>query len=328
MQPTPGDVHVNTPLTNVSVAYVQEQRRFVAGRVFPEVQVTKESDRYYTYDRGEFNRDEMEERAPAAESAGSGYTVDNTPTYSCRTYAFHHDIPDRVRANADPQVDPDRDATRLYTTKALIKRERLWANTYFKTNVWTFQATGAGSSPGSGEFLQWDDGASTPIEDVRAAKTDMLESTGYEPNVLVLGRRVFDKLIDHPDIVDRIKYGQTPGDPAIADLEVLAKLFGIGRVEVMSGIHNTAKKGQTASHAFIGGKHALLVHAAPAPGLMTPSAGYTFVWTGYMGAGENGQRISTYRMDLRKADRVEIEMSFDQKLVAADLGYFFGSAVA
>jgi hypothetical protein len=42
--------------------------------VFPNIPVQKKSDRYYTYDRGDFNRDEMEERAPGTESEGSGYT--------------------------------------------------------------------------------------------------------------------------------------------------------------------------------------------------------------------------------------------------------------
>jgi hypothetical protein len=81
MNPTAGDVHVNTPLTNISIAYIQDAANFVAARVFPNIPVAKQSDRYYTYDRGEFNRDEMEERAPGTESAGGSYTLDNTPTY-------------------------------------------------------------------------------------------------------------------------------------------------------------------------------------------------------------------------------------------------------
>jgi len=47
-QPTARDVHVNAPLTNISIAFLQTQDSFVASRVFPSIPVTKQSDRYYT----------------------------------------------------------------------------------------------------------------------------------------------------------------------------------------------------------------------------------------------------------------------------------------
>ena len=329
MEPVPGDVHVNTPLTNISIAYLQDTMNFVAHRVFPNIPVTKQSDRYYTFDRGEFNRDEMEERAPGTESAGGSYSLDNTPTYYAPVYAFHKDIPDQVRGNADAVLNPDREATEYVTHKALIKRERLWVSKFFVTGKWTNEDTGVASSPVAGtSFLQWNDADSTPIENVRAAKTVILQSTGFIANTLVLGQQVYDALVDHPDIVDRIKYGQTPGSPATANVEALMKLFEIERIFVMRSIYNTAKKGQTASHSFIGGKNALLCYSAPSPGIMTPTAGYTFSWTGYLGAGAEGNRIKRFRIEKEESDRIEIQMAFDQKLVAADLGFFFLTAVA
>lgn len=328
MNPTPGDVHVNTPLTNISIAFLQNANNFVATRVFPNIPVSKQSDRYYVYARGDFNRDEMRERAPATESAGGGYSLDNTPTYFANRFSFHKDIPDEVRANADAVLNPDREATAYVTHKALIKREKVWVSKYFSTSVWTYEKAGVSASPGAGQVLQWNDANSTPIEDVRAQKRAVAQSTGYEPNKLVLGRAVFDALLDHPDIIDRIKYGQTSGGPAMAGQDTLAKLFNVDEVLVMNAVENTAAEGQSASHAFIGGKAALLTYAAPAPGLMTPSAGYTFSWTGLLGSGAEGNRIRSFRMEALNADRVEIDMSFDSKLVSADLGAFWSTIVA
>ena len=73
-QPTLSDVHVNRPLTNISVAYSQEAAgvEFVADRAFPAIPVENKSDLYYTYKRGDFNRDEMQKRALSTESAGAG----------------------------------------------------------------------------------------------------------------------------------------------------------------------------------------------------------------------------------------------------------------
>lgn len=328
MQPTPGDVHVNTPLTNISIAYLQDADAFVAAKVFPNIPVSKQSDRYYVYARGDFNRDEMQLRAPATESAGSGYTLDNTPTYFANRWSIHKDIPDEVRANADVVLNPDREAVAFLTHKALIRREKLFAANHFTTGKWAVDMTGVSGTPTGNQFKQWNDAASTPIEDIRNGKRYVRQSTGFEPNTLVLGRAVYDELLDNPSILDRLKYGQTAGSPAKTNLAALTALFEVDRILVMNAIENTAAEGQTASHSFIGGKRALLTHVASAPGLMTPSAGYTFSWTGLMGNGIEGNRIKSFRLEREGADRVELDMCFDQKLVAGDLGYFFDAAVA
>lgn len=328
-QPTKGDVHVNKPLTNISIAFLQEATSFIADQAFPNIPVSMQSDRYYTYDRGYFNRDEMEERAPNAESAGSGYSVDNTPTYYAPVYAFHHDIPDQVRANVDSVIRPDQDATNLVTHKALIKREKLWVTKYFQTGIWATNINGVASSPVPGtSVLHWSDATSTPIEDVAAAQDSVLESTGMLANLLVVGRQVWTALKNHPDIIDRVKYGQTAPGTAKISLTALADLFEVERILVSMAIENTAAEGATNDHSFIAGKHALLVYAPPAPGLMVPTGGYTFSWTGFLGAGAQGGRIKKFRMEPNAADRVEIEMAFDQKLVSADLGFFWNGIVA
>lgn len=341
IQPSRGDVHVNRPLTSVSLAFAQEADSFVADRVFPNISVSKQSDSYFTYDRGEFNRDEMRDRAPGTESSGGSYQI-STDTYNAVVRAFHKDIPDQVRANADSPIDLDREAAEYVTHKALIKREVTWVSQYFTPGApggtWTFDVDGVASgataaasfdptNASNNDKLQWNDAASTPIEDVRQGKRFVGESTGFRPNVMVLGRAVFDTLLDHPDIVGRLDRGQTAG-PAMATREALAALFELDEILVMDGIQNTAIEGQTASHSYIGGKHALLCYRAPRPGLLTPSAGYTFSWTGLLGATPVGTRIKRFRQEAIESDRVEIQMAYAQKRVSEDLGYFFGSIVA
>ncbi len=336
-QPSRSDVHVNRPLTNISISFLQGADKFVASRVFPNIPVLKQSDAYFTFDRGEFNRDEMEERAPGTESAGGSYKV-STDTYFARTRAYHKDIPDTVRANADDPLNMDREATDYVTLKGLIKREVLWGAAYFTAgdpgDTWTFDVDGAASRSGSfdptsaanNDVVFWNNAASTPIEDVRLLKRFVLESTGFMPNIMTMGRAVFDALLDHPDIVGRLDRGQTTGT-AVANKDSLAALFELEEILVMDAIQNTAKEGQTAVHAFIGGKHALLSFRPSSPGLMTPSAGYTFSWTGLVGSGNDGLRIKRFRRPALESDRVEIDMSFDQKRIAEDLGAFFGNIV-
>lgn len=322
--PSVRQVHIDAVLSNLSIAYMQDQSRFVADKVFPLVPVAKQSDRYFIYDRGSFNRDEMQERAPATESVGTAYKIDTSPNYFCREYALHKDIPDEVLANADAQIQPLRDTTELLTLKTLIHREKLWVNRYFKSGLWSYELTGA-STAGAGQFIQWSNDDADPIVTMRTAATAMLENTGILPNTLVLQKRVYDALLDNSSIIDRIKYGQTAPGAATVNLNLLAQLFEVDRVFVMSSIENTAPENVANVHSFIGGKSALLCYAAPSPGLMTPSAGYTFAWTGMGGM---YQSIRRFYQENTRATRLEINTTFDQQLICSDLGYFFNNAVA
>ena len=331
-QPTNSAVHVDAALTNISVAFLQNADHFAAGKVFPNVPVSKQSDRYFVFDRGDFNRDEAEVRAPGTESAGGGYELDNTPTYFANVWAFHHDVPDQVRSNADPAVDVERAAAEHVMHKMLIRREKEWATKFFSTGVWTNEDAGVASSAGTNEVIQWSDTISgDPIANIRNAKTTILQNTGFMPNKLVLTQPVMDALMDHPDIVDRVKYSGGVGNanPAMVNEQTLATLFGLQEVVISRAIENTANQGATASHSFIAGKNALLTYAAPAPSLMTPTGGYQFSWTGFMGQ-TNAFGVATKRfyLDHLESTRVEAQMAFDMKLVSADLGYFFKDIVA
>ena len=326
---TPSDVHVNRPLTNVSLAMMQAASMFVSDRIFPRVPVMKQSDLYIVYPHGDWNRDEMKKRAPSTETAGGGYNIEMQPYY-CPVWGVHRDVDDQLRANADEPINVDREATMWVTQKGLIRREVEFATKYFTPGAWTNYVQGVGTgTPGAGEFLQWNDAASEPVKDIKRWRDQFLLRNGVAANVLLLGHETYTALTENDAIIDRIKYGQTPGAPAMVTRQALAALFEIDRIEVMSAIVNTAPEGVPHSNAFIGNsKGALLVHAAPTPGLMTPSAGYSFVWAGYAGAGEYGQRVSSFRMDPIRSDRFELELAFTHEKVADDLGLFIEDAIA
>ncbi len=339
IEPSRSDVHVNQPLGAVSFALIQEDDTFVAGKVFPLIPSDKRSNVYFTYDEGDFNRDEMQVRAPATESAGGTYEID-TESYFCNLRAFHKDVPDEVRDNQDDPLDQDSEATTYVTLKHLINREIRWATAYFTAgapgDTWTFDVDGATSATAAGSFdptnasnndkLYWNLPASTPIEDIRQGKRFVQARTGFRPNQLTLAREVYDILLDHPDIVGRIDRGQTVST-ALVNRDALAALFEVNAIHVMDAIKNTAEKGATNVQTFIGAKNGLLSYSPPVPGRMTPAAGYTFTWTGHLGATEDGSRILRMRAPLIKADRVEIESCDNLKKVSAHLGYFFGAIV-
>ena len=318
-QPTQSAVHVDTPLTNISVAYVQNAGNFVSTSVFPIVSVQKQTDKYFTYTKNDWFRDEAKLRADGTESEGSGYGL-STATYSCDVYAFHKDIGDQTRANSDDPLSPDRDATQFVTQRLLLRQEIQWVTDAFTTSVWATDATPSN--------LWSSYTTSDPIGDIETGKTTILSNTGFMPNTLVLGYETFVKLKHHPDIIDRVNGGATNGSPAMASEQLLASIFGVDRVLVAKAVKATNVEGQTAAYSFTHGKHALLCYVNPSPGLLAPSAGYTFVWTGVSDGLGSSIGISRIRMDAKRADRIEGQLSFDNKIVATDLGYFFNGAVA
>jgi len=318
--PTPSDLHVDGLLTNISIGYLQSAANFVADRVFPRVPVQKQSDKYATFDRGDFFRDEMEQRGLASESAGIGYSVSND-NYQCEDWALHIDVDDRQVANADTPFAPRQNAAQVLTQKELIKREREWAAAFFGTGVWGTDWT-AGS-----DFTAFDDDASDVIETFADAAEIIEDGTGLMPNTLVTSRKGFHALKNHPDIVARIVAGGSASAPATVSQDAVAAVLGLDRILVAGGVYNTAGRGETASMSRIVGNHALLCHVAPTPGLMTPTAGLTFVWSGYIGSVE-GRRILRYRIEERHAERVEIEANWDQKVVAPELGLFMSNVAA
>lgn len=317
--PARNQVHVDRPLTNVSVAYAQELSQFVSATIFPIVPVDHKTDEYYVYDKDYWLRNEAQERAPGAETAGSGWK-NSTATFAAKVYGVHKDIDDQIAADVDEGIDLERDATRWCTEQVLMIRERQWVTNFFTTSLWTGSSTGSDITV----TTTWDDDASTPIEDVETQRLSIQEKTGRKPNTLVIGPEVYGQLRNHPDILDRIKYTER----GIVTMDLLAALFDVDRVVVPGATRNTAGEGATASFDFVFGKHALLCHSARSPGLLTPSAGYTFSWRRYPGANAQGLLIDRWYERKLRATRVEGEIAFAHELVGADLGVFFSAVVA
>ena len=331
--PTRGDVHVNKPLTSISIAYLQESDLFLADRVFPNIPVQKQSDRYFFYDKGDWLRNNVRRRGPNTESSGSGFRVDNTPTYFCDVWAVHKDVDDQLRANQDSPIDMDRDATRWVTQQLAQRRDIEWASSYFQEGVWSNEVAGVGSDPDDGQFLRWDEDGSKPIVDLRKQIVERASETGFRMNCAVLGARVWATLSDHDDFLDRIKYTQ---GPAIVTPDLLAQVLELDEVLVSWAVMSSSAAG----HGEYGEAEAAnedvdfifpdavgLFYRPASASVLQPSAGYTFSWQGYLGAGDQGNRIREFRMENLASDRIEGEMAFDLKQVSPDLGTFFKDAI-
>lgn len=321
-----GTLHVDRYLTNFSVGFVQSRSNFLAQRATSVIPIVNQSDKFVTYDRGYFWRDEAKPRPLGGRPEQVGYKV-GEGSYSCTEYALEHVIDDRQRANVDDPIRLDEQASNLLTQKMMIKQDRIWAQKFFISGAWSTQVTGTSSpTPSATGFLKFTNAASNPIAVMDLWRDRMNEKTGFMPNTLVLGVAVARSLRLHPDITDRIKYTQI----GVAEESLLASLFKVTNLVIARGVYNAAQEGATDNFDFIVDENAMwLGYIDPNPGLDSPTAIATFAWTNLIPGLTNalGGVMERGRDERAHSDWFQSRMAFDLQLISADLGVFFSAAV-
>jgi len=322
---TPSNVHLDQPLSNLTLAYVQSQDTFIADKVFPTVGVARQSDKFYIYDRANMNRSgDVKKLAPRTEVNRIGMAISNDAYYA-DVYGLGMDFDEQTIANEDEVLEIRSAGAETLMMRLLIDREERFADTFFKASVWTTDVTPANL---------WSDYTnSTPLTDVTIGlRSAQLKSGGLKPNTMVVGKEVRDILINHPDVLARLNGGSTINNPALVTDGKLAEIFGVENFFVMEAVKNSAVEGLAESNAFIGGKNALLCYTPRNSGLMTPAAGMTFAWNSVPGVSNLGVTVESYSDDALKrqqvAEHIQVKMAYDMKVVGPDLGYFFEAVVA
>ncbi len=311
--PTQNDVHpVDPVLSNLLVGYIQSDTRFVAGRVFPYIDVTEKSGTFFTFSKKYWFLNEMQKRAPGSKFARAGFGVE-TATYSTEQFALEHLIPDEVVAANQVPMSHEQAGLRWLAQQALIKAEVEFATDFMKTGVWGTDNTSA---------TDWNDfSAGDPVNDILTARKTISDNTGMDANTMVLGLIVHNALLNHPDVIDRIKYTTQATQGAIEG--ALASLLGVQNYIVGRASYNTANEGQAFSTSAIIDDDCLIGVVNATPDMLAASLGYTFAWAGGGGRGS----VSQYYDDSVKSSILQATAQWDQSRVASDVGYFFEGIV-
>ena len=303
--PTKSDVHVNKPLTQISEAILQDSDSFAAQGLWPSIGVENRSDVFFKYDSADFNKDDFQLRAAGAESKVVGFGV-STDNYVCNVKSLAVDLDEQTLANADAPLDLEADATKMLMNKLLIHMEKEWISSFFGAGKWYGAADGTG--------WNWSSADNDPIGDIQNLADGII---GPRMNQLVMGIDSYRMFINHPLVVDRIKYTQT----GTVTQDLVAGLLGFDKVVVLNSFEalsatNYQKIGGTAAKSSV-----LLMHTASSPSLLTASAGYCFKWDRLMGGGA-GQRVYRYEIPERRCTRIEVEAAYAFKQISLGLGAF------
>lgn len=301
------DVVIDPALSNVSIKFTNDT--YIADMILPTIKVSKQTGKYYVYDKANLRIDRTERAAGSgANEIDFGLT---TASFSCDDHALKSFVADEIQDQAEAALNPLIDETETITDKLLLDRENNAATLLTTAANFTNTSTLSGTS-------QWSDYAnSDPIGDIRTARTTVHAATFKKPNTLVIGKQAFDMLCDHPDIVERVKYSQL----GVVTEELLARIFQLEKVIVGTAGKNTANEGQTDSLSYVWGKHALVCYIAPRVGLKTLTLGATFTYA--------TREVKRWRDEDREGTYVRVgKDNYVQKLIAETCGYLYRSVVA
>lgn len=315
-------VHIDKALTNISVGFPNND--FVGEALAPSLPVRKQSDLYYTHGREAWVLEPGSDvRAPGTEANEiPGLRLSTTPYFAIE-HALQIAVTDEERENADSIASPDRDGTELVTAKLMLQRELIIRDMVQTAANYaaTYSVTLAGAQ-------QWSDYAgSNPIGDVKTGRRKIHSGLFIHPNTAIIPYEVMSQLEDHPDFIERIKYSQA----GVITPELIARLFGIGRIIVPGVGVNTARMGQTEALGYLWGKDVILAYVPPRPMLKTPAFMYEFNWVYPSGARQITER---WREQRRGSDVIRVRRRYQHKFIAVNgsglsiAGYLIKAAVA
>jgi hypothetical protein len=320
----------NNYLTNMSVAYFQPDDWFVSPFVFPILPVQLSTSYYYIFDKGDLARDNVR-RKPEFGKVTPMMFGSKQELYSCEVDQIIVGI-DQIstlnyqRSAAPGIIDPRRAKVRIATEQLKLHMDRVFADGYFKSGVWTNEWAGVTTTPSGKQFYKFSDSNCDPVKLIGDRRVEMMREGRRKPNVLALGVEAYEALKNNASILDRVKYSGSTANPATINANVLAQLFEIDRVVVLNSTYNKGGYGSTSMDFVCDSKGALLAYAAPNPAIDEVSAGYTFAWD-MLG---NGQYLAFDQYEGEKGTHTEfIEglMSYTSKKVCDELGVFMKECV-
>lgn len=327
-----GSFKPNIYLTNLSMAYFQQPSRYVAKDIFPVVPVQLSSAMFYTFSKADLLRDNVQ-RKPQFGKVTPAQMGQMNQSYNCQVDQVITGIDqiarlNQQRTNAPGVADPRRAKVKFIAEQMLLHQDIVFAENFFKAGVWENEWTGGDTYNKTNKtFIKFTDGNCDPVLLFDDLCTEIEQSTGRRPNRLGLGKEAYNALKAHPAILERVKFGGSSANPATVNERVLAELFGLEKVKVLSSIYNAAPVGADEDMNFIcDPKAAILAYATNTPAIDEPSAGYIFTWD-MLG---NGQYMPTRQFDGEEgthSEFIEGLFSADMKKTADDLAIFLKDCV-
>ena len=314
-----GTIHVDTPLTNISVAYSNGEN--IARKVLLPFPSMKKSDLIYKYGQ-EIFLTEDDARAAGAEAKSAAGQSYSTIGYACGGHALKDKIARDQENNADPALNLMVDSTTMLTAKGSLNEE--------VACVAMLAATMTGAYVADQSGLAWSSPDFDPYKYLRLQIDVVTIACGRAPNVLAVSAPVWTAIRTNPNVV-----GLVTGAPQIPNAKVslaqFAELLELDEVIIGRTVSNSMPG---AAKTFVWGQKALLFYRPATPGLRTLALGYTPVWVNALASvaglekvpgmdGQGDQFVQQYFWEPEVADYVVVHRYYAQMSVEPACGILF-----
>ena len=301
---------IDPQLTAISLAY--KNPKYIASEVLPKAAVPSESFKYRVFAK------ELYLTLPETEMGRKGEANEVELSYSEITastldYGLADVVPVKdINLGKLQNYDPQQRAVEYLTALLDLSREARCAKVVFDPNSYA-----SGNSKVLSGAEQFSHADSDPLKTI----INSLEAPFFRPNLVVMGREVFNVLARHPKIL-RTVYPNADGN-GIINASQLAAILSVDRVLVGEARLNSARKGKS-NIVPAWGKHLALLYVDSSAGTQgVPTFGLT---------AEYGTRRATTSAEPKRgidgSYRVQVAESLAELVVAPDLGYLLQNAIA
>lgn len=308
-------LHHDRLLASIAIrAWAREDDQLIGARLFPEVRVGKQSDRYAIIEPDGFFRIPTTLRAPGTVAEFVEFSV-SSDAYFADNHALAARTPLEELQNADDAFMLRENKTEMVTGLIKLAQEQRIANI-----VTSGTNNGSYYVPGSNQH--WTDvNTANILAQVNTGTAFIRSQTGLVPNTMVLDWGTYMAARQNKYLLDMYRY--TSGGQL--SRQQLADTFGIPNLLVAEAIHNSAKEGQTKSMSDIwGGSDGIcwLGHVRPQAGLRTVTYGLRMAWRNPIYPDQFGvsRQVKNGAGD-EHAEFIEVGHYQDEKPVAKSLGY-------
>lgn len=311
---------IDPVLSNLARRYTA--RGFIYDQIVKKYPVQTLSGQYPVFDKNAWFQNEVDnlvrDRAPSKEIDFSW----GTELYLCKEFALKVSITDLERQQANPALRLEQSKSEFLSLRMAIAREVRLANLLRDTAHGGGLTSGNETTPSTA----WDNSASNPEADLRAASLSMYNATGLRPNTLVIPYPVAYNLatMHGTDTFRGQMIYTVNGAQAISQgVGLLPDQIHGMRVIIPEGPQTTsANEGAAATGTVteIWGKHVRLLYVDDAGTWGNPSVAYAFQHTAPL--------VSRWRQNDPDIDYIRQWERVDEKVVAPDCGWVLTNVIS
>lgn len=310
--------HVDALLTDFAIGF--RPVGFIADRIFPVVDVPKQSDIFAIFGQEDRFRQWDAIRAPGDMANEIRMRV-SSDQFHCKNYALSTTIPDELVSNADPifRQSLEEGRTSFILDALMLDWDKRASDLVMDTG-------GAGVGSFTAVASSWSDpntGDSDPIGDINTAIDNVQDSTGYKPNRAVCGLGAWRSLRRHEDVIDKAVNPNISGGGNYPSAAQVALIFDLDEIIIGGAYLNNAQEGLSLDLQKIWGDHFVVYFNDPQPRFDTPTYGVTFNWRS-----APMPRLAVQRFahdDERLAQKIQAGFYQDERIVSTNLAFMVQS---